>query len=126
MMRITRLLRWTIPWAMLVVVPSCGPEREPIVDIESVKEAYCEKTVACTDDPEVDFAFCMKRLEEYGVEHGGYYDEHGCLDEQAEFLECLTGMTCEDLYWTRYSDVGGPCYDKLEAVYDADCDAVTG
>ena len=110
----------------VVAASSCGPERAPIMDVERIKKAYCEKTVACANDPDVDFDFCMQRLDAYGIAKGEAYDEYGCLDEEAEFLECLTEMTCEDLFWTRYSVEGGPCYDKMQAVYDAGCPPETG
>ena len=125
MTTMTRLLRSTV---LLVVgaVASCGPRRAPVVDIDRIKAQYCERAVQCIDDPDVDFELCMQRLDEYGIEHGGYYDEQGCLDEETAFLECLTGLACDDLYWARYSLEDGPCNPEWYAVLEAGCDPVEG
>ena len=125
MTTMTRWMRSMVLWAV-VAGASCGPQREPVVDLEQVKVEYCERAVECLDDPEVNVDLCMRSLGEYGVEQGGYYDEQGCLDEEAEFLECLTGMTCDDLYWSRYTSDGGPCNAEWYAVLEAGCDPIAG
>ena len=105
---------------------SCGPRRATVLDVDRIKQEYCEMAVSCVGEPGFDVELCIQRLDEYGIERGGYYDEQGCLDEELGFLECLTGMACEDYYGVEFTKEGGPCYPEMEAVYDADCYPATG
>lgn len=109
-----------------VAAASCGPERAATFDVERIKAEYCEKTAACAEDPDVDFDFCMQTLDEIGVYEGGWYDEVGCLDEEARFLECLTGMTCEDLRGVEFTNEGGPCYAEWHGGFAAGCPLMSG
>ena len=105
---------------------SCGPEPGTTRDIEPIKATYCEMAAGCIEDPDFDVAFCMQRLHDLGIYEGGWYDENGCLDLEADFLECLSGVTCEEYVGVDFTEPGGACNAEAQTMIEAGCPPGTG